>query len=83
MRQKPPARVLRSLAGLPGLAGVVYKIDNSGQETVFYSFTGYDGAYPAAGVIVDAAGTLYGTTTLGGTSTTGESQFHNYCRAPR
>jgi uncharacterized repeat protein (TIGR03803 family) len=41
-------------------------------ETVLYSFTGgNDGAGPAAGVISDSAGNLYGTTYLGGTSNQG------------
>jgi uncharacterized repeat protein (TIGR03803 family) len=36
-------------------------------ETVLYSFgTGTDGAAPIAGVNLDAAGNLYGTTSLGG-----------------
>jgi uncharacterized repeat protein (TIGR03803 family) len=47
-------------------AGVVFKLDPSGQETVLYSFTGEDGANPDAGVIRDAAGNLYGTTFFGG-----------------
>jgi len=48
-------------------AGVVYKIDPSGQYTVLYSFTGgADGSGPIAGVILDAAGNLYGTTYYGG-----------------
>ena len=35
--------------------------------TTLYSFTGgSDGAYPYAGVIQDPAGTLYGTTYIGG-----------------
>src|ERR1022692_4722410 len=43
-------------------AGVVYKVDSTGHETVLYSFTGQpDGAYPAAGVIRDSGGNLYGT----------------------
>jgi len=47
-------------------AGVVYKLDPSGEETVLYSFTGgADGANPYAGVILDAAGNLYGTTCYG------------------
>ncbi len=38
-------------------------------ETVLYSFgTGTDGAVPVGGVILDAAGNLYGTTSVGGTS---------------
>ena len=48
-------------------AGVVYKLDPAGNETVLYSFTaGADGAYPYGGVIRDAAGNLYGTTAGGG-----------------
>jgi uncharacterized repeat protein (TIGR03803 family) len=48
-------------------AGVVFRLDAMGQETVLYSFTGgADGGYPYSGVIRDAAGNLYGTTTYGG-----------------
>jgi len=36
-------------------------------ETVLYRFQGPDGAGPAAGLILDAAGNLYGTTAFGGT----------------
>jgi uncharacterized repeat protein (TIGR03803 family) len=49
-------------------AGVVYKVDTTGHETVLYSFTGgADGDYPLAGVTLDSAGNLYGTTFHGGT----------------
>ena len=52
--------------------GVVYKLDTAGQETVLYSFTGgADGRYPTAGVILDSAGNLYGTTYFGGTGSHG------------
>jgi uncharacterized repeat protein (TIGR03803 family) len=39
-------------------------------ETTLYSFAGYpsDGANPMAGLIIDAAGNLYGTTQKGGSS---------------
>src|SRR5258708_1755508 len=38
------------------------------KEQVLYSFgTGTDGAVPVAGVILDASGNLYGTTSAGGT----------------
>ena len=48
-------------------AGVVFRLDAKGQETVLYSFTGgADGGYPYSGVIRDATGNLYGTTTYGG-----------------
>jgi uncharacterized repeat protein (TIGR03803 family) len=54
------------LGGVTG-AGVVYKLDTAGNETALYSFTGgSDGGNPYAGVILDAAGNLYGTTHEGG-----------------
>jgi uncharacterized repeat protein (TIGR03803 family) len=50
-------------------AGVVFKVDTSGAETVLYNFTGgNDGAYPYAGLVRDSAGNFYGTATEGGTS---------------
>jgi len=53
---------------LPGGCGVVFKLDAAGNETVLCSFTGgVDGGYPYAGVILDPAGNLYGTTASGGT----------------
>jgi uncharacterized repeat protein (TIGR03803 family) len=53
-------------------AGVVYKLSPSGTETLLYSFTGgADGANPYAGVILDAAGNLYGTTYQGGSANMG------------
>jgi len=59
------------LGGASG-AGVVFKIDSSGIETVLYNFTGgADGAYPLDGVIRDASGNLYGTTNGGGASGAG------------
>jgi uncharacterized repeat protein (TIGR03803 family) len=52
--------------------GVVYKLDKAGHETVLYSFTGgADGGNPYAGVILDSAGNLYGTTYGGGYSNWG------------
>jgi uncharacterized repeat protein (TIGR03803 family) len=49
--------------------GVVYKVERSGQEAVLYSFaSGVDGGNPYAGVILDKAGNLYGTTYNGGGS---------------
>ena len=48
-------------------AGVVYKLDPTGHETVLFYFSGgVDGGYPEAGVILDTAGNLYGTTQRGG-----------------
>lgn len=47
--------------------GTVYKLDSSGVETVLHSFNGgTDGAYPSAGLTLDAAGNLYGTANEGG-----------------
>ena len=53
-------------------AGVVFKLDPAGNETVLYSFTGgADGANPTGGVVADPAGNLYGTTYRGGSSSAG------------
>jgi uncharacterized repeat protein (TIGR03803 family) len=53
-------------------AGIVFKIDPGGHETVLYNFTeGSDGGYPLAGVIQDSAGNLYGTTVSGGAGRSG------------
>ena len=47
--------------------GTVFKLDTTGTLTTLHSFTGgADGAFPPAGVIMDKAGTLYGTTAGGG-----------------
>ncbi len=55
-----------SCGGYPG-CGVVFKLDPSGNETVLYSFTGgSDGGEPLAGLLMDKAGNLYGTTAGGG-----------------
>jgi len=52
--------------------GVVFKIAPDGSESVLYTFKGgSDGGQPYAGLILDAVGNLYGTTTLGGGSGTG------------
>lgn len=52
--------------------GIVFKVDQSGNETVLHSFAGQpDGATPLAGLLLDAAGNMYGTTSLGGTSNLG------------
>jgi uncharacterized repeat protein (TIGR03803 family) len=46
--------------------GVVFRVTTSGAETVLHRFrSGYDGAYPGAGV-APINGALYGTTTNGG-----------------
>jgi len=73
----PYASVIRDAAGnlygttyLGGAAnaGVVFKLDTTGIETVLHSFTGpADGANPSAAVIRGPAGNLFGTTDIGGT----------------
>jgi uncharacterized repeat protein (TIGR03803 family) len=51
----------------PSDSGTVFKVDPAGIETVLYSFRGGgDGRSPKAGLIRDAAGNLYGTTSRGG-----------------
>jgi uncharacterized repeat protein (TIGR03803 family) len=48
--------------------GTVFEVAPDGKETVLHSFSGGpDGSYPAAGLLRDGNGNLYGTTTGGGT----------------
>jgi uncharacterized repeat protein (TIGR03803 family) len=59
--------------GGPNDGGTVFKVDNTGHETVLYSFCSdesncVDGTSPQAGLIQDTAGNLYGTTLNGGSS---------------
>ena len=52
-------------------SGTVFRLDTTGKEAVLHSFSGGpDGGYPYAGLILDAADKLYGTTDAGGA--------HNY-----
>ncbi len=47
--------------------GAVFKIDTTGKPSVLYSFgAGSDGQNPAANLLTDAKGNLYGTTQYGG-----------------
>jgi len=52
--------------------GQVFKLtrtaDGSWKESAIHNFGGYDGQFPAAGLVFDSAGNLYGTTYLGGAS---------------
>lgn len=53
--------------------GTVFKLAPDGTETVLWAFTGgSDGATPYAGVLMDSAGNLYGTTFHGGSVTGGD-----------
>ena len=48
-------------------AGVVYKVDPRGRESVLYSFTGgADGFAPVGSLLRNPAGELYGATQIGG-----------------
>jgi uncharacterized repeat protein (TIGR03803 family) len=50
--------------------GAIFKVSPTGKETVVHNFTGEsDGAYPWGGVIRDSSGNLYGTTNIGGSTT--------------
>jgi uncharacterized repeat protein (TIGR03803 family) len=54
--------------------GTVFELVNSSgsySEKVLHSFHGGDGTLPRAGLIMDAAGNLYGTTTVGGANSAG------------
>ena len=54
--------------------GTVYELSSSGTETVLYNFSGgEDGGLPIAGLTIDRAGRLYGTTEYGG-------YFDYYCQ---
>jgi len=52
--------------------GVIYEISGSGQYSVIYTFCSAsgcaDGASPSGGLLMDTAGSLYGTTVYGGGS---------------
>jgi uncharacterized repeat protein (TIGR03803 family) len=55
-------------------SGTVFKLVHTGsgwKETVLHTFVGSDGAVPAANLILDQQGSLYGTTSMGGASNAG------------
>jgi uncharacterized repeat protein (TIGR03803 family) len=54
------------------LSGTVFELNKAGPDTILYNFTGEsDGGGPAANLIHDAAGNLYGTTIEGGNTPAG------------
>ncbi len=56
-----------TLMGGTANLGTVFKLDTAGQLTVLHNFSGgTDGKSPAGGLLQDASGNLYGTTTQGG-----------------
>lgn len=61
-----------TFAGGASNSGTVFEISAKGAEVVLYSFAGgTDGANPIAGLAMDKAGNLYGTTSAGGTFSAG------------
>jgi uncharacterized repeat protein (TIGR03803 family) len=61
-----------TIAGGTSGAGTVFTITKKGNETVLYSFTGgANGASPIAALTMDGVGSLYGTTTMGGSAGNG------------
>jgi uncharacterized repeat protein (TIGR03803 family) len=49
--------------------GTIFKIEKNGEEKVLHTFTGgLDGCIPVGGLIMDAAGNLYGATAQGGST---------------
>jgi len=59
------AGVCAKINGFNGLngCGTIFKLDPTGAESVLYRFTGgADGKLPTAGLVRDAAGNLYGST---------------------
>jgi uncharacterized repeat protein (TIGR03803 family) len=77
----PSAGVVRDSAGNlygittqggPADVGTVFKFDTGGNETVLHSFSGgKQGMAPEAGVTLDKAGNIYGTTYYGGQADNG------------
>ena len=61
-----------ALFGGASNAGVVFKLDSTGRETVLYSFTGgADGSGPVGSLVRDSAGNFYGVADAGGASNLG------------
>ena len=67
-------------------AGTVFKVTLQGKETVLYSFKGQSqetGANPVAGLAIDKAGNLYGTTTKEAARATMEQSSTRNWQSPR
>jgi len=61
-----------TLGGGGSDSGTIFKVTQTGAETVLYRFNGgADGGRPVARLVRDAKGNLYGTTTTGGASFNG------------
>ena len=61
-----------TLGGGASKQGIIFKLSPASgggwNETLIHSFDGTDGSQPDAGVVMDKAGNLYGSTQFGGTS---------------
>jgi uncharacterized repeat protein (TIGR03803 family) len=53
-------------SGPYGDCGTVFKMSQSGKVTILHSFVVTDGCQPIGGLVVDAAGNMYGVTSTGG-----------------
>jgi len=57
-----------TLSGGTSNYGTLFRLDGNGTLSILYNFTGAtDGSGPYAGLVQDASGNLYGTTSAGGT----------------
>jgi uncharacterized repeat protein (TIGR03803 family) len=59
-------------------AGAVFKVTQTGKETTLHLFSFAKGDAPTGGLIMDAAGNLYGTTVFGGTGICQPSGQNNF-----
>lgn len=59
--------------------GTVFQLDKTGKMTVLHTFSGLDGEYPQASLVLDPAGDLYGTTSYGGTGTSCDLFYYAGC----
>jgi uncharacterized repeat protein (TIGR03803 family) len=60
--------------------GTIFRLDNTGTESVLYSFAGVpDGETPQAGLVRDREGNLYGTTIWGGTGSCSDDGLYIGC----
>ncbi len=72
------ARTVALYCLVPGLIALCAQPAHAQSFQVIHSFSGTDGGNPAAGLTIDRAGNLYGTTEYGGTHTC-DSQGHIGC----
>ena len=60
-----------TIAGGAHNAGIIFKIDSAGNETILHSFDSLGTTAMSASLIADAAGNLYGTSSTGGSNGVG------------